>query len=132
MSTHPNVLLIAVVTPNGTSRKTMRAILEEAGVGEDDRDIALPGGKAAGKPEPNVPKPLSLHHLVMEKDYDESWQISAKEGDLLFFDLVTYGYGEALSWSELEVKKHLLDEWAVGICARHNCTYEIRVSANYW
>ena len=136
MSTHPNVLLIAVFTPEDGSRKTMRAILAEAGCTEDKDSIRLPGGEAVSDAHTGAcgkqAKGVCLSCVVMESDYNEGWQISAQEGDLLFFDLVTYGYGEFLSWNELEEKKKALEEWCKGICERHRCSYQIRVSANYW
>jgi hypothetical protein len=118
VSTHPNVILLLLLTPEDTSRKTMRAILAEAGVEDEDRDIKI-GDK-------------TYHHKVFEEDYDDDWQIAAKEGDLAFFDLVTYGYGEAVTWESLNAQKLVLEEWAKDICARHRCSYEIRVTANYW
>ena len=44
MSSHPNVILMAVFTVDGTARATMRAILAEAGA-EDDDEIRLPEGQ---------------------------------------------------------------------------------------
>ncbi len=117
MSTHPNVILMAALTPDGLSRKTMASILAETNTRSDD-DIKING--------------RDYHHKIMEADYDNGWQIASKEGDLLFFDLVTYGYGVAIKWAALESQKLALEEWAKGICERHHCTYEIRVSANYW
>jgi len=119
MSTHPNAILLLTLTPNGLARKTMRGILTEAGLdGESDGQISIGGTK--------------YDHLVMESDFDESMQLSAKEGDLLFFDLVTYGYGEQIAWEALESQKNALEEWARGVCERHNCTFKISVTANYW
>lgn len=42
MSSHPNVILMAVLKPDNLSRKTMRDILLEAGVVEED-DIKIGG-----------------------------------------------------------------------------------------
>lgn len=117
MGTHPNVLLIAILTPDDLARKTYRAILAEAGV-EGDADIPIGGDK--------------YHHEVAEEDYLESWQIQAPTGSLVFFDLVTYGYGEWVAWDTLAAQKQELEEWARGICERHKCSFEIRISANYW
>jgi hypothetical protein len=117
MGTHPNTLLILALTPQGLSRKTLADILAETNT-DPDRDVMIGGEE--------------YHHLVMEESYNESWQISSAEGDLLFFDYLTYGYGEARSWAAVEAQKNSLEEWAKGICERHHCTYEIRVSANYW
>lgn len=118
MSTHPNVILLCTITPNGLARKTMRDILFSNGVTDDERDIEI-GGK-------------NYHHEVLESDYCDDWQIGGKEGDLLFFDLVTYGYGEQMPWGELEAQKASLEAWAKDVCATHNAAYKISVTANYW
>ncbi len=117
MSTHPNVILMAVLTPDDLSRKTMRAILSETDTGEHDRVII-------GE--------LECIHLIMEESYDSGYQISAAEGDLVFFSMVTYGYGEVISWDKLKEHKDALDTWAQEICERHHCAYKIEVTANYW
>ncbi len=117
MSSHPNLILMVILTPDDLSRKTMRNILQEYNVDYDD-EIKI------GNEE--------YYPLIMEKDYDESWQISAKEGDLIFLRLLTYGYGESISFKELDNERVVLEEWALKICKKYNCTYEIRVTANYW
>jgi hypothetical protein len=117
MGEHPNVLLIARLTPDGLARKTMRDILAESEHEVDD-DIDVGGVK--------------YHHHIMEEEYYESYQISGKEGDLIFFDLVTYGYGEEISWEKLEAQKNVLEAWAKQTCEKHSCGYEIVVSANMW
>lgn len=118
MSTHPNVILMAVFTPDDLARKTYRAILADAGLTDDDDNLTVGGEE--------------YNHMVMEGDYDKGFQISAKEGDIVVFDLVTYGYGERKKWADLEAQKASLQEWAAGICERHHCSVEIFVSANYW
>lgn len=117
MSTHPNAILLLTLTPDGLARKTYRAILGEAGVDGDDNITIGDDG---------------YNHRVMEEEYDESSQISAKEGDIVLWDLVTYGYGETIPWAKLEAQKHALEVWAKGVCERHKCSFEIFVSANYW
>ena len=42
---------------------------------------------------------------MAESDYKESYQISAKEGSLVFHDYVTYGYGDVCDWDDLEKRK---------------------------
>lgn len=120
MSTHPNVILLLTLTPDGLARKTMRDILTEAGVKEDDLDNDVTIGSA------------KYHHEIMEGDYNDNWQIAAKEGDLIFFDMVTYGYGEQIMWDRLELQKRELETWAKDTCSRHHCQYVISVTANYW
>lgn len=118
MSTHPNVILLLTLAPDGLARKTMRDILTESQHDEDDEEIKIGDEK--------------YHYCVMESDYEDNWQIAAKEGSLIFFDLVTYGYGEQIAWDKLEAQKQELETWAKGICERHHCQYQISVSANYW
>ncbi len=118
MSTHPNTILMVALTPDDLSRKTMKAILAEHDVIDTDDEIKING--------------MEYNYEIMEQDYLDFWQISSKEGDLIFFDMVTYGYGESIKWSDLEAQKADLEEWAKGICERHNCSYEIRVCSNYW
>jgi hypothetical protein len=115
MSTHPNVLLILKLTPDNLTRKTYRDILTD---NDAEDDIAI------GDTE--------YHCKVMEDDYDDSYQISANEGDIIVFDLVTYGYGESITFDELTKKKDELEAWAKITCKKHNCSYGISVSANYW
>jgi len=117
MSTHPNVILMVVLIPDGLSRKTMRDILAEFST-SDDGDIKIGSEK--------------YHSLVMEDDYDESNQISGKEGDLIFYDLVTYGYGEVISWDNLVNRKVELEKWARIVCEKYKCKFDIKVTANYW
>lgn len=118
MSTHPNVVLMAVLTPNGLSRKTMRDIRAKMEAEDEDDDIKI-GGK-------------DYRPIVMESDYEESFQISAQEGDLVFADMVTYGYGNTVSWEDLSSQKEELQKWADDVCKEFNCTFKIMVTANYW
>ena len=121
MSTHPNVILLLVLTPDGLSRKTRREILAENSADDVeglDRDIKIGSH--------------SYHHEVMEDDYSEGYQISADEGDIIIFDFITYGYGGKIIWEELEVQKKELEKWAVEICEQHNCSHKIFITANYW
>lgn len=119
MSTHPNAMLLLALTPDDLARKTYRAILEEAGVDEDGGTFKI-GGHDFN------------FHGVMEDNYHEGDQIALPEGSIYIMDLVTYGYGEKISWDELAAQKAALDEWAKGVCERHHCKAEIFVGANYW
>jgi hypothetical protein len=76
--------------------------------------------------------PKEYNFKVMESDYEEGYQISADEGDLIFFDFVTYGYGEVVTWVDLETQKNELEQWARTASEKYNCSYEIKVTANYW
>jgi hypothetical protein len=118
MSTHPNAMLILALTPHGLARKTMAAILADAGIDDVDDDIKIGG--------------VEYHHAVCEDAYDEETQITAKEGDLVFWDLVTYGYGDRISWGALASQQANLEAWAQSVCQKHACDYEIFVGANYW
>lgn len=117
MSQHPNAILMVALKPDGLSRKTMREIFLEAQV-DVDHDIKIGSTKYCC--------------IVMESDYEEGNQIAGEEGDLIFFDMVTYGYGKVITWEKLERQKQDLEQWATGICERHHCNYTISVTANYW
>jgi len=119
MSTHPNALLIAELIPDDLSRKTYRAILAEvSGENVDVKDIEI------GED--------SYHTILMEADYDHSSQISAREGSIVLWNPVTYGYGETIEWSTLQAQRDRLEAWCKDICPRYHCAYKIVVSANYW
>jgi hypothetical protein len=118
LGTHPNAILMAVLTPDGLSRKTMRDILADNGVPDVDYDVRI------GE--------VDYYHKIMEEDYDKVYQIAASEGDLIFFKFVTYGYGEFIDWEDLEKQKNELEKWAGEMCSKHNCSFKIRVTANYW
>ena len=85
MSTHPNAILLLTLTPDDLARKTLRNILEEAKVYKWNEEgvIDFEGEIKLGDNR--------YHHKVMESDYDEDMQISAKEGDIIIYDMVTYG-----------------------------------------
>jgi FKBP-type peptidyl-prolyl cis-trans isomerase (trigger factor) len=68
----------------------------------------------------------------MEEEYEKDWQISAQEGSIVVFDLVTYGYGEKIEWGKLEEQKVELENWAKIVCEKYHCNYEIFIGANYW
>ena len=118
MGTHPNAILMVVLTPDGLSRKTMRSILADSNGPDGNSDVRI-GGKC-------------YHCEIMESDYNEGYQIAASEGDLIFFDFVTYGYGEFVDWGDLEKQKNELEKWASEMCSKYNCSFKIRVTANYW
>jgi hypothetical protein len=121
MSTHPNAILAIRLTPDGLSRKTFREILEEREPKDrmdDDTTIEIAGTR--------------YHSFIMEDDYHESWQVSAKEGDIVLLDMITYGYGATITWKQLDDQRAVLESWARKVCEKHNCQYEIFVTANYW
>ena len=119
MSTHPNVILIAVLTPDDLARRTYRAIMEKYTSPEDlDPQIKIGEGEYRCK--------------VMEEDYDEDMQISAPEGSIVLYELVTYGYGEKVAWEKLDKMRADLKEWLDEACLQYACKAEIFVSANYW
>jgi len=118
VSAHPNAILLCTLTPDGLARKTFRAIMAEPGADVDVEDIKI--GDA------------SYSVLIMESDYDTGYEISANEGDIIVFNFATYGYGEQIAWDELSKRKDALEAWARGISERHNCTFKISVTANYW
>lgn len=119
MSTHPNAILLLVLKPDDLARKTFRAIIEGEGKKvEDNPDLKIGG---------------EIYHIeVLEGDYHDGYQIGADEGDILVFDMVTYGYGEKIEWDKLAAQKVALAEWAAGICERYKCSASFFVTANYW
>ena len=121
MSTHPNAMLLLELKPDDLSRKTYRAILEDAGVKDDGDDSQ---GIKIG--------PHEYLHRVMEDDYYEPSQVAATPGSIVLWDLVTYGYGERIGWGDLETRKMDLERWAQDVCKKHKCSYGIFISANYW
>jgi hypothetical protein len=120
MGTHPNVILLLVLTPQGLSRKTRKELVDEFGKFPEHLDTDL------------VIADKDYHQEVMEDDYDESWQISASEGDIIVFDLVTYGYGKKVSWESFEEQKKELEAWAIQVSEKYHCSWRIFVTANYW
>jgi len=118
MSVHPNAILLLALTPDDLARKTHKSILTEYGKPEDDDDIRI------GETD--------FHTAVMEEDYLEDFQISAKKGDIVVFDMVTYGYGEVMEWEKLEALKSSLEAWAKEVCEKYNCKHKIFITANYW
>lgn len=118
MSLHPNTTLAAALTPKGSARETFLSILKANNVEEDDN---LKIGE------------LYYLSVVMDDDddYSEEDQISAKEGDIVFYSDVTYGYGDTISWDALVKHKAALEAWAKEVCEQHHCTYEIFLTATY-
>ena len=126
MSTHPNAILLLTLTPDDLTRKTWKNILRESkvwkyqeeGVIDFEGQIKIDGNE--------------YYHRIMESDYNESMQISASEGDIAVYDMVTYGYGEVIEWDKLVKQKEDLESWAKIMCEKFNCSYKIFVTANYW
>jgi hypothetical protein len=118
MSTHPNAMLLGVITPDDLTRKTYRAILDETGGTTDDPRIKIGA------------RDYSL--TVMEDSYDDGYQITAPEGSIVAHAYLTYGYGEVVTWDEAAKAKEELEEWLRGIAERHKCSYSIQLTANYW
>lgn len=117
MSTHPNTILLLTLTPDNMSRKTYRDILRDSNTKAGD-NIKIGD--------------VGYSHQIMEDEYDSGYQISAQEGDIVIFDMITYGYGEVIEWNELEKRKNELEKWAKNICDKFKCNYKIFVTANYW
>jgi len=117
MSMHPNVILMVALEPNDLARKTMKNILQ-ASKADEDGNIKIDG--------------VEYNSIVMESDYDESSQISGNEGDLIFYDLITYGYGEKTQWEVLNSRKEQLEKWAIRTSNKFECDYKIYITANYW
>lgn len=123
MSTHPNAILMAVLTPDGLTRKTARAVQTEYGKYKDDvsveDDYMVIGGH-------------DYSIMIMEDDYDDGYQISAPEGSIVLHDFLTYGYGEKAEWTAVQERARSLEAWCQEVCPKHQCSFKIYVSANYW
>lgn len=117
MSTHPNVMLQCVLTVNGGTRKTQRELLRAYGEPDGD-DIKIDG--------------TSCNVTVMESDYDEGWQISADEGQIVLHEYLTYGYGEIVTIDDMMARVLAIKAWAEEAKETHGFTYEIRIGANFW
>ena len=109
--------MIAVLTPDDLTRRTLRAII--AGNLSTDDDYI----KIAGE---------DWHIKPMEGDYDENFQIKAKEGDIIVFNMFTYGYGDFATWKSVSAMHDSLVDWCEECKGTYNFSYEIRMSANYW
>jgi len=117
MGVHPNTMLMVHLKPDGLAHKTYRDILAASGVKDgDDIDI---GGQ-------------SYHHRIMEGDYEDGFQVSGDDGDIVLLTFATYGYGERIAWADLVRRTADLTAWAQATCDRFACTYIISVGANYW
>ena len=121
MSSHPNAILMLTLQPQDLPRKTMRAILSEAGVDPDEESPQI----KIGEHDYSV--------KLMEESYNESFQIAAPVGSIVLHDFLTYGYGDKCQWESASAQQTALQQWALAACERHNCTiHEIAVAANYW
>ena len=120
MGIHPNAILLLVLTPDDLARKTYKGILHKYSPDEDEEDSVV---EVDGE-EYNV--------RVMEGSYLESYQISASEGDIVVFGMVTYGYGDKILFDELVRRKDGLEKWAKDVCQEFKCSYKFFVTANYW
>jgi hypothetical protein len=118
MSAHPNTMLILALTPDDLPMKTYRELCEEFKVKE--------GGefKIGGEDY--------LHHGVMEDTFCNNYSLALPVGTIYLFDYVTYGYGEKITFVELFKQKESLAGWAMDVCEKFHCTFEIFVSANKW
>lgn len=143
MGAHPNVILKCTVKADGTTRKLLRDLLAQNRHEIPDSSLPL-FLDSKGEVVKNAITGKDLRHsrdddelcigdycydtLVMESEYDESWQISGEEGDLIIFDLVTYGYGQEITLRDLQQRIDSLETWAI----QHSLSYKISISANYW
>lgn len=122
MSAHPNVILMVALTPDDLPMKTYREIMASAPNPHEYplEDIQVTIGAS------------NYTVKCFTEDYDEDIQISAQAGQIVVYDLVTYGWGEYVTWAHLEKQKSELASWAEDICGKHKCSMELRVSANHW
>lgn len=119
MSTHPNVMLQCVLTLDEGSRKTERGLLEEFGGSPMYEDCIKIGGR-------------HYQITVMESDYEDGYQISADEGQIVLHEYLTYGYGETMDFDDIGAVVGELKSWAESAKNKHKFSYKIRIGANYW
>lgn len=140
MSTHPNAMLQAVLTCDDLTRATVRRLYEAAkargfnvDLEDDEPDIGIPNGETTRRGDGGEnPRFDDYHVTVMEGDYNESWQIAAKTGQIVLHDFLTYGYGESMAWDKVVAQKDRLTAFLDAVKDALHFTYEIRVAANYW
>ncbi len=120
MSTHPNTILLGIITPDDLARKTYRDICAEVGADPSDAYFTI-----------NDSDKRHYSMTVMESHYDDDSQISAPEGSIVIWTFLTYGYGETISWEEADAERVRVADWLTKICAKHKCTYSIQLTANY-
>lgn len=118
MSSHPNAILMVALTPDDLPSKTKRELCARSDYDASDEQIKI------GDDEYYV--------FLMDGDWHEGFEVSAKEGDIVLIDFVTYGRGEKISWAKLVEQKEALEAWAKVKCELHKCAYEIFITANYW
>ena len=119
MSVHPNTVLFVELVPDDLPNKTFRAIVEENAEG--------------GMEDPSFEIEGDLYHFVLaESDYDRAYQLRTKKGCIYALSMVTYGYGQTISWEEIATKKNNLEAWSVRTARIHNCEHTIGITANYW
>lgn len=70
--------------------------------------------------------------LLMQDSYDESDQISAPEGSLVFFDLITYGYGDTIAWEKCVAWQAALEAYGKELVQKHGGKISFYITANYW
>lgn len=121
MSTHPNTLIVGVITVDGTSRKTLRAMQGDEWLSWNEALDSFKIGKR------------DFTANVMEEDYDQNgYQISAPEGSIVLHTYLTYGYGETVEWEEVVSVRDTLNQWLTDVCDRHGGSHKIILTANYW
>lgn len=131
MSTHPNALLIAELSPDELPRKAYKALKVECGEDAEGDDLEVK--ISTGVESPNRWETYDGYHTFLaDSSYNEDSQISAAEGSIVLWDPVTYGYGERVEWAKLAAQAQRLEEWCKRIGEKLRCTYKIYVSANYW
>jgi hypothetical protein len=112
-------MLQCVLTVNDGARKTQRA-LKAAYPGKYTDEDRIKIGE----------RDYSL--TVMESDYDEGYQISADEGQIVLHEYLTYGYGETVAVDDMLARIAAVKAWAEEAKGPHGFTYEIRIGVNYW
>lgn len=114
MGTHPNTILMAVLKPDGTTRKTLQNM-------KGHNSYTIPH---LGISSRFVIGWQSYYPIVMEADNDNELQIYADEGDIVVYGNLPSG---GISWENLAEMKTDLEQWAIEMCKLYQCSYQIRV-----
>ena len=139
MSTHPNAMLILRLEPDDVPCKTLREMLDERRKGFDRDGDGLIRVNEHDSNYPQLPCDTEfaigdiVYRSKLMDGYDESDQIDGEEGQIVLYDLMTYGFGESIAFDEVKRRAEALEAWAAENCPKHKISkWSVEISANYW
>jgi len=121
MGEEPNTILMAVLRPKYSSWETLKAMVDVTESDEESIYSLEIGGDR-----------YSCFIMGECGGIAEDYQIDEEDGSIVCFNMVTSDYGDSIEWGELYGKQNELDLWAKEVSEKHDCTYCIKVGANYW